>query len=136
MFIRLATDCFYGPTPDSFPFIFGLFKQTIQLLQQINVKKCPSSIWRWDSNPRPFKHESSPITTRPGLTPTSYDCFQSILETTELRANHNNNRGNSESGSPYMFIRMDITFANQVNKALTKEGCLNGRVCFIGASLG
>ena len=31
-----------GPTPASFPFIFGLFKQTIQFLQQINVKKCPN----------------------------------------------------------------------------------------------
>ena len=31
-----------GPTPTSFSFIFGLFKQTIQFLQQINVKKCPN----------------------------------------------------------------------------------------------
>ena len=29
-----------GPTPASFLFIFGPFKQTIQFLQQINVKKC------------------------------------------------------------------------------------------------
>ena len=50
-------------------FIFGLFKQTIQFLQQINVKKCPSSIRRWDSNPRPLERESTPITTRPGLPP-------------------------------------------------------------------
>ena len=48
-------------------FIFGLFKQTIHFLQQINVKKCPSSIWRWDSNPWPLEHESLPITTRPVL---------------------------------------------------------------------
>ena len=27
-----------GPTPASFSFIFGLFKQAIQFLQQINVK--------------------------------------------------------------------------------------------------
>ena len=27
-----------GPSPASFSFIFGLFKQTIQFLQQINVK--------------------------------------------------------------------------------------------------
>ena len=27
-----------GPTPASFSFIFGLFKQTILFLQQINVK--------------------------------------------------------------------------------------------------
>ena len=36
-----------GPTPASFSFIFSLFKQTLlQFLQQIYVKKCPSSI-RW-----------------------------------------------------------------------------------------
>ena len=35
------------------------------------LSKCLSSIWRWDSNPQPFKHESSPITTRPGLLPPS-----------------------------------------------------------------
>ena len=29
-----------GPTPASFSFILGLFKQTIHFLQQINVKKC------------------------------------------------------------------------------------------------
>ena len=28
---------------------------------------CPSSIWGRDLNPQPLKHESSPITTRPGL---------------------------------------------------------------------
>ena len=30
------------PTPASFSFIFILFKQTIQFLEQINVKKCPN----------------------------------------------------------------------------------------------
>ena len=35
----------------------------------MNVKKCPSNIWRWDSNPQPFEHESSPMTTRPALPP-------------------------------------------------------------------
>ena len=64
-----------GPTPASFLFIFGLFKQTIQFLQQINVKKCPSSIRRWDSNPRPLERESTPITTRPGLPP-----FEKLFE--------------------------------------------------------
>ena len=33
------------------------------------MSKRPSSIRRWDSNARPFQHESSPITTRPGLPP-------------------------------------------------------------------
>ena len=33
------------------------------------MKKCPSSLWCWDSNPWPSGHESPPITTRPGLPP-------------------------------------------------------------------
>ena len=55
--------------PGLFSFIFSLFKQTTQFLQQINANKCPSGIWQWDSNQRPHKHELSPITTRPGLPP-------------------------------------------------------------------
>ena len=37
------------------------------LKQQLNVKKCPSSIRCWDLNSRPLEHESPLITTRPGL---------------------------------------------------------------------
>ena len=48
------------------------FKQTTQFLQQIYVKKCPSSIRCRDSNPRPSERESLPITTRPGLPPNSF----------------------------------------------------------------
>ena len=29
-----------GQTPASFSFIFGLLKQTMEFLQQVNVKKC------------------------------------------------------------------------------------------------
>ena len=47
----------------------GLFRQTLQLLQQINVKKCPSSIWHQDSNSQPPDYESPPLTTIPGLPP-------------------------------------------------------------------
>ena len=36
------------------------------------MSKCPSSIRRRDSNPRPFEHESSPLTTRPGLPPSPH----------------------------------------------------------------
>ena len=57
-----------GPSPASFSFIFGLSQTNINtILQQINVKKCPSSIRHRDSNPRPSGRESPPITTRPGL---------------------------------------------------------------------
>ena len=62
--------CFFnGPTPASFSFIFGLFKQTLQFLQQLYVKKCPSSLRCQDLNSRPSERESLPITTRPGLPP-------------------------------------------------------------------
>ena len=57
-----------GPTRPLFLFIFGLFKQTIQFLQQMNVKNVMSIQYLgWDSNPRPLERESTPITTRPGL---------------------------------------------------------------------
>ena len=55
--------------PGLFLFIFGLFKQTIQFLHQIDVKNCPSSTQRGYMNSHPLKHESSPKTTRPGLPP-------------------------------------------------------------------
>ena len=50
-------------------FIFDIFQTNNTILQQINVKKWPSSIRCRDSNPWPLKHETSPITTRPGLLP-------------------------------------------------------------------
>ena len=57
------------PTPASYSFIFGLCKQTIQVLQQINAKNVMSIQLCQDSNPQSFNHASSPITTRPGLSP-------------------------------------------------------------------
>ena len=36
------------------------------------LSKCPSSIQCQDSNPQPYKYESSPITTRPGLPPLQF----------------------------------------------------------------
>ena len=51
---------------------FRLFKQTYQFFQQQKCEKCPSSIWCWDSNPRPSERESLPITTRAGLPPYNF----------------------------------------------------------------
>ena len=48
---------------DFFFVYFRPFKQILQISQQI------SSIWNWDSNPRPSEHESPLTTTRPGLLP-------------------------------------------------------------------
>ena len=60
-----------GPTPASFR-LFSVFsnKHQYNFYNKLNWKNVnPSSIRHRDSNPRPFKHESSPITTRPGLPP-------------------------------------------------------------------
>ena len=46
---------------------FRSFQTNNTILQQINVKKCPSSIQLRDSNPQPFEHKLSPVTSRPGL---------------------------------------------------------------------
>ena len=51
---------------------FRPFKHTLQFLQQINVKKCPSSIRCRDLNSQLLECESPPLTTRPGLLPSCY----------------------------------------------------------------
>ena len=51
----------------AFLFILGLFKRTLQFLQQSYVKKILSRIHCWDLNPQPLERESPPITTRPRL---------------------------------------------------------------------
>ena len=45
-----------------------------------NNSMCPSSIWHRDSNPQPFEHESSPITTRPGLPPYLWSLLDVSIE--------------------------------------------------------
>ena len=62
--------------PASFLFILVFSNKQYNFLQQINVKKCPSSIQCRDSNPWPFEHELSPKTTRPRLPP----CHTIILQ--------------------------------------------------------
>ena len=37
--------------------------------ESMRKMSCTTSIWCWDLNPQPLIHESSPITTRPGLPP-------------------------------------------------------------------
>ena len=62
-----------------------LFKQTLQFLQQIIAKKCPSSIWRWDSNSQPSDYESPPLTTRPTVTYSFIKDKYLVLDLTYLR---------------------------------------------------
>ena len=44
---------------------FWSFQTNNTIFATNQCEKCPSSIRRWDSNSRPLKHESSPITARP-----------------------------------------------------------------------
>ena len=57
--------------PGLFLFIFSLFKQTIPIIfttnQRDKMSTYLSTRWHQDSNPWPYEHESSHITTRPGL---------------------------------------------------------------------
>ena len=76
----IPTSLFIRARPALFLIYFRLFEQTLKFLLQIKVKKCPSSIWRWDLNPWPSKHGSSPITTRPGLPGLSV-CLNEMIDT-------------------------------------------------------
>ena len=58
--------------------LFRLFKQSVQFLQQIYVKKCPSNIRSWDANPQPSVHESPPKATRPGLPPNNVHLYSNL----------------------------------------------------------
>ena len=67
-------------TPGLFFVYFWSFQININtILQQINVTKCPSSIWRWDLNPWPSKFESPPITTGPGSCQTGWKVTEHVL---------------------------------------------------------
>ena len=46
---------------------FVLLNNTILTIS--TMRKCLSSIQRWDSNSQPFDNKSPPLTTRPGLPP-------------------------------------------------------------------
>ena len=64
-----------GPSSATFIVYFRSFQTNITIFTTIYVKKCPSCIRYWDSNPWPLGHESPPITTRPGLPPSSTSCY-------------------------------------------------------------
>ena len=70
---------FKWANPGLFFISFRIFTHTLQFLQQINVKNCPSNIWCRDSNSRPLDHESPPITARPGLPPSLSFLFAQSL---------------------------------------------------------
>ena len=70
-----STRCLFGiylrwANPGLFFVYFWSFQTNNTIFTSNQYKKCPSSIQNWDYKPRPLEHESSPITTRPGLPPT------------------------------------------------------------------
>ena len=65
---------FKWANPSLFLFIFSLFNQTLQFYSK-SMWKCPSSIWRRDSNSQPSDYESPPITTRLGLPSLSFSAI-------------------------------------------------------------
>ena len=52
-----------------FRFIFGVFQKNITIIQQYHVKKSPSCLQCWYSNPQLLERDSPLIATRPGLPP-------------------------------------------------------------------
>ena len=70
--------------------LFSVFSNKhYKFLQQIYVKKCPSSKWYRDSNPQPSVRESPPITTRPGLPPSSPAfTVKSLIQVSQLTRWH------------------------------------------------
>ena len=68
----LVLSFFKWAIPGLFFIYLRLLKQTLLLLQQINVKNVQKS---WDLNPRPSGHESPSIITRPGLLPSLILCY-------------------------------------------------------------
>ena len=80
--------------PGLFLIYFRLFKHTLQFLQQINVKKCPSSMRCRYSNSQPLVHESPPITTRPVFNCYTFPLRQSIPKSAAVM------NGLTKTGSP------------------------------------
>ena len=114
-----------GPTPATFSFIFCLFPSNIRtILQQINVKKCPSSIWHRDSKPRPLNRESPPITTRPGLPPKKHWMIEvkNYLGIVENRPSYSNDGQNIVND---MIVRRSLGSFQFINLYCIIESMLN-----------
>ena len=63
--------------------LFLYFQTNIKIHTTNKCAKCPSSKRCWDSNSQTLEHESTPITTRPGILPEvsftfKFDCVRQI----------------------------------------------------------
>ena len=68
-----------SPTPASYSFIFGLFKQTIQFLQQINEKNVHPVYGARIQTHDLLNMSHHRITTRPGFAPKNWICLEAEL---------------------------------------------------------
>ena len=95
-------------------FVFSNKQHNFYIKSMWKMSKCPSCIQHRDSNPRSFEHESSPITTRPGLPP-----FQEMLMN-----KFNNNFGFNKSSLDIFFAFADC-FQGSSNHRTdhTHDGC-------------
>ena len=99
--------------------LFLSFQTNITIFTPKICDKCPFSIRGWDSNPRPSKRESTPVTPRPGLPPSCHTvCSQDHFSgdcTTEIRIKHD--------GSKYCGINLkqDLNWTG-ANKFCTDMG--------------
>ena len=90
-----------GPTPASFCLFSVFSNEHYKFLQQLYLKKCPSSIRCWNSNPRPLERESLLITTRPGLPPLQVlRCFVPYLKRLHFLPVRRTVKNNGNSSRP------------------------------------
>ena len=76
---------FKWANPGLFFVYFRSFQTNITILQQIYVKKCPSSIRCWDSNPQPLERESLPFTLDQGSRPKNPEIPKKFVNTHNRR---------------------------------------------------
>ena len=74
------------------------------------MKKCRSSKWHLDLNPRPLEHESPPITTRPGLPPKTVDICMKKLSKAELKPETSGVGSNHSSNCAITLKYVNVSF--------------------------
>ena len=74
-----------GPSQASFSFIFVFANKQYN---SYHCEKSPSNIQCWDSNPRPWEHQSPPITTRPEFNPPPSELLKTLLAVSQQISGH------------------------------------------------
>ena len=87
---ELNFECFFKKMgqPGLFFVYFRSYQTNFTIFTTNNCEKCPSSIRRRESNPRPLVRESLPLTTRPGLI---FECWAIKKDMKEFEKHSNLN---------------------------------------------